>query len=1110
MSSPPGAVGSSFSPPTTASSHATVNPPRKSLRERLPSSRTSAQIPIEADAPPSTSTPPTRPLTSLESLMSTPTSVLTSPVQAHARQSITTGSASSTPINRPPDSTSPTPAPVPAPLLLPSPSAPSASFQPHSPSAGSRKPLGPPSPRNSEEAVNWQRRMQKIETTSARRTSFIARQTSGAAATSRSLKRAHSFSNASVAAAAARGEGAGSFDAPTPVSASYLASPTLSKGATAQGKAGGARRHHRSMSNVVDWTPYNRRKNKPTSIPPFSPTKSSLPSFVEPSLTQRSTTTPPTPRKSVSAAAPQTPPTLYQRYLHSLYALRMHWLSQSFRRFTHTTVYFSLCIVCTLFSLYAEDVSVCWFPPSADLPISVLLTCCLALFSLDILACSVVRTGYFLSFFFFLDVVGTLSLILDIQFMLPLNLNSIHDGSSSQRLNQSGNVLRITRFVRLFRVMQVLRVVKLFKFHAEVEEAVVAGEKVGHTANKVGLKLAELIDKRVISMLLGLIIILPFFTVDDSNYGQSQQVGLDILETLVLTHSPSPSTVNDTQDFLSKYESYHSTLLYLSFPTSPPYTPVSLDTSSLRSRDIDTFLAPQGSVALFDLSSQYYTTSLYSIILTSIIIAMFMAGSVLISKDVYQLVVAPLERMTSIIKKLAGTICFLTHDEEEGKALESADGEEKPSNETRVIEGIIEKLATIFQVQPDATMQGPKALQRMAGSKHTEITTNTSVVSIAVVERPRVDLQDVEEDEPGGGGVGAEVDTSRHKELRSVEEGMAHAAVLPHFRLYLTTNLLMENLLFYQEVERFKAILTSHSLSLYANFISASSSSQVNISAALHDRVKEGVATPRATMFDEAQAECIGLMKAHVRGFVESKYAQLYLKKKGRQPGAEVMYRKKRGGGAGMARAAEDAKQGSAYAPSQRSSITLQRAKIEEAEEEDDEASAMKVHISPVVAVAQPTALATPVLSIVQKRPSKSPAAVQAAPARVANLRADDLQAEIAALEFPGAESAALFNPTAKKRGEGTTAVSAAATAQAKPATVGREMKRTKAEVREENKEAEVEAKAGGDVRVTEVEPMSAALDEAVKAVDSEVEEEVARLLVEDSVRSSSLSANTQ
>ena len=192
-----------------------------------------------------------------------------------------------------------------------------------------------------------------------------------------------------------------------------------------------------------------------------------------------SSQTPVTRLPSHSEPVPAGPPSLYHRYLHLLWLVRVHPTGRAFRAFTHSSAYFTLCTLLTVFSLYAEDFNLCWLPPSADLPISVLLTICLSLFSLDILLSSLFRPGYFLSFFFTLDIVGTLSLILDISFMLPLDLNSLHDGSSSQHLNQSGNVLRVTRFVRLFRVMQVIRVVKLFKFHAEMEEKVVGGTGAG-------------------------------------------------------------------------------------------------------------------------------------------------------------------------------------------------------------------------------------------------------------------------------------------------------------------------------------------------------------------------------------------------------------------------------------------------------------------------------------------------------------------------------------------------------------------------------------------------------------------------------------------------------
>jgi hypothetical protein len=126
-----------------------------------------------------------------------------------------------------------------------------------------------------------------------------------------------------------------------------------------------------------------------------------------------------------------------------------------------------------------------------------------------------------------------------------------------------------------------------------------------------------------------------------------------------------------------------------------------------------------------------FTEALYNMGILLLIIIMFAGGSYVISKDVHVLVVAPLDRMTQVIKKLAGTICFLQQTpDEEAKHLQEG-------YETNVIESIIERMAQIFSVEPDHSGSLDKPLQMMTGSKHTEIKTLNTVVSIEVIERPR-------------------------------------------------------------------------------------------------------------------------------------------------------------------------------------------------------------------------------------------------------------------------------------------------------------------------------------------------------------------------------------
>ena len=97
----------------------------------------------------------------------------------------------------------------------------------------------------------------------------------------------------------------------------------------------------------------------------------------------------------------------------------------------------------------------------------------------------------------------------------------------------------------------------------------------------------------------------------------------------------------------------------------------------------------------------------------------------------HSLIITPLDRMTLVIKKLAGTICILSANSED-EQRELTDG-----YETHVIEQMIGRMAEIFSIEPDHSGGLAKPLAMMTGTKHTEIQTHNTVVSIEVVERPR-------------------------------------------------------------------------------------------------------------------------------------------------------------------------------------------------------------------------------------------------------------------------------------------------------------------------------------------------------------------------------------
>lgn len=71
--------------------------------------------------------------------------------------------------------------------------------------------------------------------------------------------------------------------------------------------------------------------------------------------------------------------------------------------------------VLTVYALFADDFRTAFFPKSADSGIDAVFVVCIASFSLEIVLCLISKENYFLSFFFWLDFISTVSIIFDLQ-----------------------------------------------------------------------------------------------------------------------------------------------------------------------------------------------------------------------------------------------------------------------------------------------------------------------------------------------------------------------------------------------------------------------------------------------------------------------------------------------------------------------------------------------------------------------------------------------------------------------------------------------------------------------------------------------------------------------
>jgi hypothetical protein len=137
----------------------------------------------------------------------------------------------------------------------------------------------------------------------------------------------------------------------------------------------------------------------------------------------------------------------------------------------------------TIFALFGDDFRLWFTDSSADIYFYGLLSISFLLFTSEILINSCVVDDFKYSFFFWLDIVATLSLIPDIRWAiellevlmgLPLDSQSadVIPGLGSGGSKGSKNATKIVKSVRLIRL---IRIIKLYKYavksNAEVEEA---------------------------------------------------------------------------------------------------------------------------------------------------------------------------------------------------------------------------------------------------------------------------------------------------------------------------------------------------------------------------------------------------------------------------------------------------------------------------------------------------------------------------------------------------------------------------------------------------------------------------------------------------------------
>ena len=137
----------------------------------------------------------------------------------------------------------------------------------------------------------------------------------------------------------------------------------------------------------------------------------------------------------------------------------------------------------TIFALFGDDFRLWFTPKSADIYIDIALIFCLACFSLEILVNSCVVDDFKYSFFFWLDIIATISIMVDITILVhPIEMlvglkPSVNNADAfvGEVVQSSAHVDKISKIIKSLRLIRLIRIIKLYKYvaqsKADMEEA---------------------------------------------------------------------------------------------------------------------------------------------------------------------------------------------------------------------------------------------------------------------------------------------------------------------------------------------------------------------------------------------------------------------------------------------------------------------------------------------------------------------------------------------------------------------------------------------------------------------------------------------------------------
>ena len=119
--------------------------------------------------------------------------------------------------------------------------------------------------------------------------------------------------------------------------------------------------------------------------------------------------------------------------------------------------------IVTFYALFFDDFRILFLPKSADLIMDTFTIIAMLLYLIELVLGVLVIEKYFLSFYFWVDLVSLISMLPDISFIIESIEGGLGGAGDGAQLTKTGRASKVIKIIRIIRLIRLLRVMKLYK-----------------------------------------------------------------------------------------------------------------------------------------------------------------------------------------------------------------------------------------------------------------------------------------------------------------------------------------------------------------------------------------------------------------------------------------------------------------------------------------------------------------------------------------------------------------------------------------------------------------------------------------------------------------------